>query len=337
MPEQEENDEQNNNASGESSFTFFEELNKSAEFVDQDYKSSISYVRDVFKYFKKSPLKLSELEKLIKAKDGKELALLLDVKTRWNSLLPMIQRYLRIKLFLKDTLEVFNDGQRFRSVYDDALNELVDALKPIEEAVIKLSSHKSNIMIAEAVVKFISENLNSLRSSLARDLGKSIVERYNSRRNKEILSLLLFLHTGAYPISSPGFEYSDKKVIKATASSLFNRLFPDETTNLSQTSSESSTEKKSLQNGIDALLKPKEKVVAGKLDKDIQLLEASGEKSLRLEKLYKALLSIQSTSTSCEQAFSVAGSFKTKIRNRLSPEKLSALCWLKSYFIKKVK
>lgn len=63
------------------------------------------------------------------------------------------------------------------------------------------------------------------------------------------------------------------------------------------------------------------------------VLEANGEKSQRLEKLYLAAKSIKPTSTDCEQAFSIAGSFKTKIRNRLTPKMLNILVWLKYYFV----
>ena len=70
------------------------------------------------------------------------------------------------------------------------------------------------------------------------------------------------------------------------------------------------------------------------LDQDFKLLEATGGRTPRLEKLLQALLSLKPTSTVCEQAFSVGGYFKTKIRNRLSNEKLNALTWLKYFFAK---
>lgn len=72
-----------------------------------------------------------------------------------------------------------------------------------------------------------------------------------------------------------------------------------------------------------------------KLDKDFKLLEATRERFSRLNQVYKALLTVKPTSTSCERAFSVAGSFKTKVRNRLAPTKLMFFCdsWLKNFFL----
>lgn len=56
-----------------------------------------------------------------------------------------------------------------------------------------------------------------------------------------------------------------------------------------------------------------------------------------LKKLYDALCTIQPTSTQRERNFSLAAGIATKIRNRISSEKLNAACFLKSYFVKQKK
>ena len=66
---------------------------------------------------------------------------------------------------------------------------------------------------------------------------------------------------------------------------------------------------------------------------DLKIFEFTGEKTRRIQILHKALLSIKPTSTDCERAFSIAGQFKTKIRNRLLPTKLDWLLWLKKHFL----
>lgn len=214
------------------------------------------------------------------------------------------------------------------------MSDLLSALEPVQESVIKLSHHNSNLLIAEAAVKFIHQSLSSLQSSFALELLESVMARYNARRNEEIISLLLFLHTGSYPKSSSIFEYSNKTTIKRTASKLMDRLFPVVTTP-SQEVQSGAGGKPSMQDGINELTKRSDKV-EGSLEKDFKLLEALGEKSVRLNHLHQALLTIQPTSTSCEQVFSVAGSFKTKVRNRMSPEKLGILVWLKYFFTKRL-
>ena len=52
----------------------------------------------------------------------------------------------------------------------------------------------------------------------------------------------------------------------------------------------------------------------------------------QFDMFFDALCSIQSTSTKCERNFSLAASLATLKRNRLSSEKLSAICFLKRFF-----
>lgn len=245
----------------------------------------------------------------------------------------MIRRYLQIKECLKETLELFNDGQLFTNRHDEALSELISSLQPIEEAVVTLSKKNTNLMSAEGAMKFIHAALSKQTSAFSKQLLELVMKRYNERRNEEIISLLLLLQTGSFPKSTQGFEYSSKAQIKRTANELIGRLFPDsEVVHSDETSASRSPQ--SVQEGIQSLTQVAEKTIDKNLEKDLKLFEATGEKSQRLKKLYDALVSIQPTSTSCEQVFSVAGSFKTKIRNRIMPRKLSILVWLKYYFVK---
>jgi hypothetical protein len=64
------------------------------------------------------------------------------------------------------------------------------------------------------------------------------------------------------------------------------------------------------------------------------LFEASKTRPVNLEKLFRALKSIPPTSVESERAFSSQGRFANKIRNRLNPETLDALSFLRQYFIK---
>lgn len=121
--------------------------------------------------------------------------------------------------------------------------------------------------------------------------------------------------------------------MKKVANKLIDRLFPDITKPQQEQQTASSNGNPSLEDGLNEMTKQASKSETN-LDKDFKLLEASGEKSSRLEKLHNALLSIQPTSTSCEQVFSIAGSIKTKLRSRMKPKTLSILVWLKKYFSK---
>jgi hypothetical protein len=70
------------------------------------------------------------------------------------------------------------------------------------------------------------------------------------------------------------------------------------------------------------------------IKKEMALFEASKTRPENLEKLFRALKSIPPTSVEAERAFSSLGLFANKIRNRLNPETLDALSFLRQYFIK---
>jgi hypothetical protein len=308
------------------------------EMNDGDFKNGLNYIRKTFIYFRKSPVKMSTLQELIKTGEGKSMALPLDIKTRWNSVVPMVKRYVLLKKYLMKALEIFNDGQMFMTRFDNVLNDIVECLEPLQEAVIVLSKNDSNLMIAEGAMSFVFQRLSSLDSPLSRELLESSTKRYNERRNKDLVSLLMTLQTGVYPKSSQYLEYSSKAIIKKTAADLMSRLYSEEvaaieTDRYEEGNEASSVQHSEIQQMINKIMNPPAKVFDSKLEKDFKLLESTGEKSFRLKKLHSALMTVKPTSTVCEQTFSVAGSFKTKVRNRLSPNKLNALTWLKYYFV----
>lgn len=68
-----------------------------------------------------------------------------------------------------------------------------------------------------------------------------------------------------------------------------------------------------------------------------QLFEVTKKRTQNLELIYKALLSVKPTSTDSERAFSTAGTFVTKSRNRLSDRSLHAIVFLKALFCQEEK
>lgn len=228
----------------------------------------------------------------------------------------------------------------FYTKYDNAIEDLLAALKPIQEAVIELSKHNSNILIADATVIYVIEKLRSLGSSLSINLCAALVERYKARRLNVEVSLLHLLMKMEYPKETKDFAKCSKKDIKNAAVDLSTRLYPDPDLEASpevQTDRDQDNteqiEPLSLAKGIRQSLKPK---VGPKVDfeKEFKMLEATNQLSPRLELVRDALLSIPPTSTICEQAFSVAESFKNKKRSCLGAKRTNALVWLKRYFSK---
>ena len=68
------------------------------------------------------------------------------------------------------------------------------------------------------------------------------------------------------------------------------------------------------------------------LNKEMALIEATGNKSKYLNLVDQALRTIPPTSVEAERAFSAAGLFVTKLRARLSENSIDSLMVLKYYF-----
>lgn len=62
-----------------------------------DFKTALNNVRKIVKLFKASLVKNSILQKYVKMEYKKELQLILDSRTRWNSIEPMLERFLKLK------------------------------------------------------------------------------------------------------------------------------------------------------------------------------------------------------------------------------------------------
>lgn len=70
-----------------------------------NYRDLIAKVRKAVKIFKKSPTKNDiYLQKYVQKEHGKRLELILDCKTRWNSLLNMLERFYNLRLCISKVL-----------------------------------------------------------------------------------------------------------------------------------------------------------------------------------------------------------------------------------------
>lgn len=172
------------------------------ELMEPLLREAVSYVRQVFKYFRKSPSKLSQLGVMIEKGEGKQLSLPLNVPTRWNSVLPMVSRYRVVSKYILRCLEMLNDGQLFTRKYDDILKDLSEVLRPIQEAVVELSKHQSNLLIADTTIKYIIESLRALDSPLATKFCEALIIRYSERRLSVEVELLSFLTKKEYNTDS---------------------------------------------------------------------------------------------------------------------------------------
>ena len=104
----------------------------------------INKVRIITRLFRKSPTKNDILQGYVKEiRNGKELKLILDCKTRVSSLLTMIERFLELK---KPLSKALIDVSCSITIYEhewEMLDDIHKCLKPVEIAVASLCSRDS--------------------------------------------------------------------------------------------------------------------------------------------------------------------------------------------------
>ncbi|GFU96061.1 uncharacterized protein TNCV_3776011 [Trichonephila clavipes] len=93
---------------------------------------TIKKIRNVIKLFRKSPIKNDTLQKYVKEEFGCEKMVCLDTKTRWNSLLAMLERFLEIKSAISKALIDTIEEQMMGSVEFETVTTIVKGFKPVK-------------------------------------------------------------------------------------------------------------------------------------------------------------------------------------------------------------
>jgi len=319
-----------------------------------NYKCLLGKVRKIVKLFKVSPLKNNILQKYVKDEygEGKEFSALLDCRTRWNSIQVMLERFLKIKNSIKKALIDLKLEHLFIEE-DDVKNieTLSNTLKPITMAVNELSRRNMNLLTSEGVFKFLFESLETQQTEFSNSMILSLKLRLEERRNKNIISIINFLQNPSTVKDRFTVKFGDFfrmntkaeiiKSIKELSSKFLainayaEEVDLDEEGYLDMGHSEVSLSEK-LQRSIENCLKPmnvKEKANQYYV-KEINMFESTGIITPNLSKLFDYLKTIQPTSTESERVFSMASNLVTMKRQNLSDQSITAILFLRSYFMK---
>lgn len=268
----------------------------------------------------------------------------------------IFQFFLQAKAVLQDVQGIFDDLEFPDESELIALEELADSLKPLEMLTKRLCSEHFTALQADRVFRIALDALRRQQTSISDKILAALQTRYKQRKNVVLVSALSFLTDPMdYDPSDEGFlEYSELKV---KMSELYKRLFPDPEPEPGQSNSQepssassasadprpstsvdafgASTEPKlsygeKLSAMFDQELKsigvPK-KSKTSDIFAEMSLAAKTGELTDRLVKLLKALESVQASSVESERAFSIAGTFVTKVRNRMGDNTLDNYCF----------
>jgi hypothetical protein len=320
------------------------------ELEDSDFSDNIAETmhksRKLVKFFRLSTVRDPILQKFVVEQEKKELRLILDVRTRWNSIVPMIQRLLLLKNCIRKALIAVGNLSLFDEKLFSDLENILQVLKPAELAVLELSKANATLVTTEGVFRFLFKTLDDQGTSLSKKFSAALKTRILERRNKELVSLMVYLQNPRSVTENAHQElnYSTRATIISTAKQIIQTKFAEPETTTEQddiTINETSVSLDDSMNdmaaemakSLSAITSDPTDTSKNTLQQEFRLWETTGTRSLKLEKLNECLKTIQPTSTESERVFSVAGSFSTKIRNRMKFELLNTLVFLKYYFL----
>lgn len=228
------------------------------------------------------------------------------------------------------------------------LTNLIQALAPIKLAAEALGRQETNIITAERIFSVLLDKLTKCQTNnIAAFFLNAIQARITERRNPSLVNLAEFLNDPTF-IDRNAVDHFGSKVKKSSIVSLAKDILgrltkPDEhhESNVSSDESEDVIEvqeldlksafEKAIMEGKKQCKKP---VKINSLAKEISLFESTHSRTQNLDNLFNYVKTIQVTSIESERAFSASGLFVTKMRSRLSPSTVNALCFLQSYLQK---
>jgi hypothetical protein len=166
--------------------------------LQEDFGIIINKIRKVVKTFKRSPLKNDLLERLCEEEKQKKLVMILDTRTRWNSMLAMVKRFLEMKEVVKKALIELDNEDDFPSHSEcEALSDVVEALDIIESGTKELSKDSSSLHTADLVFEYMLHKLEGLSSPIGHELFLSVKKRILERRKVTLSGLLGMLEEAA--------------------------------------------------------------------------------------------------------------------------------------------
>lgn len=154
--------------------------------IKSDVQDTLNRVRKCILLFKRSPVRNDTLQKFVQAEHGKQMALLLDTRTRWNSQLAMIQRFLLLQKPIQNALVHLDLDITFSRDDIDQLKEISAALHSLELVIATLSRRDCNLIMADTAMQFAISELRTLtchRSSFSQRLLVNLEKRYSQRRS----------------------------------------------------------------------------------------------------------------------------------------------------------
>ena len=139
----------------------------------------------------------------------------------------MARRLIRLQPYIESFLDEYGVKDQLFFFLDESLfldlKQIVACLEPLEKAIVLLSKHDSNLLVADAVIKFVFASLSRANTRLSNELLNSIKTEVIPRRNQDLVSLLKVLRHCSFDV------LKDQRVLKYSSKSrvieIANRLY----------------------------------------------------------------------------------------------------------------
>ena len=328
----------------------------------ESISSVIAKVRKTIAIFRNSPTKYESTLKIYTIQEhGKELQLQKDCKTRWNSLLSMLERFYLLKNCIEKALIDLKSNVKFSKEEYDLVSDLIHALQPVKAAVDLLCRRDATLLTAEVALKFMLGKLKEQNSVICKEMMLALLARVEQRRTAAS-GVLQYLHNSNPAVAQ--FEMfrlpnqtSLRKFIKDRLSSHppsigqnthvnFGDEYESRQENAPNRNAAASSTAQELKDELQQALEQcqseetavrssaEQEITLVTIKKEMSVYEGNGYRGPILQRIRQHLLTVPPTSVESERAFSVAGNFCTKIRSRLGDNSIDALCFLKCHFKK---
>lgn len=120
------------------------------------------------------------LQKYVKIELNKELKLILDVRTSWNSLVAMLERFIVLKSYiLKAVMDLNLEPVNISAEEYFVLNAAIMALQPIKIGTARLGRREATLLDAESVSVFVLDDLHRNKNCFSCKLLQSAQEWSN--------------------------------------------------------------------------------------------------------------------------------------------------------------
>jgi hypothetical protein len=131
--------------------------------LSNSYRQPILQIRKFSKNFRKSPIRDSILQNYIKQEKGKKISLILDCKTRWNSLEAITERFITLKESVVLALNEIGASHMWNEAYYPKIIELLNVLGSVRLAAEALGRRDAYLLTSKGIFQFLLNELKNLK------------------------------------------------------------------------------------------------------------------------------------------------------------------------------